>query len=152
MASICCSPPDSVPAAWPRALCKLWKQREHALKVLRLIGARPRQHRAHLEILQYGERRKHLAAFGHLADAEIADPVRFQSADAFVAQHDAALRRAQHAGDGADERGLAGAVGADDRDDRALRDFNRHAVERADVAVGHFKVLNGEHHTASAPR
>ena len=31
-------------------------------------------------------------------------------------------------------------------------DLERHAVERADVAVEHFEVLDGEHHTASAPR
>ena len=142
-----------MPAAWPRALRELWKQREHAFKILRLIGARPRQHRAHLQVLQHGQRRKHLAAFGHLPDAEIADPVRLGNPPMLLSpQHDAALRRAQHAGDGADERGLAGAVGADDRDDRALRHFERHAVERADVAVGHFEVLDGEHHTASAPR
>ena len=75
-----------------------------------------------------------------------------QAADAGVPQHDAAPRRAKHAGDGADERGLAGAVGADDRHDGALRHFERNAVERPDVAVGHFEVLDGEHYTASAPR
>ena len=41
----------------------------------------------------------------------------------------------RHAGDGADERGLAGAVGADDGDDRALVDVERHVVERLRVAV-----------------
>ena len=64
------------------ALRKLRKQREHAIEILRLVGARPRQHRAHLQVLQHGQRRKHLAALRHLADAEIADPVRRQAGDA----------------------------------------------------------------------
>ena len=58
-----------------------------------------------------------------------------------------------HAGDGADERGLAGAVGADDGDDRALGDLERDAVERLRVAVEDIEVLDRQHQaTASAPR
>jgi hypothetical protein len=33
-----------------------------------------------------------------------------------------------------------------------FRHFQRHAVERADVAVGDFEVFDGEHYTASTPR
>ena len=42
-----------------------------------------------------------------------------------------------HAGDGADQRGLAGTIGADNRDDRAFRHLERHAVERLRIAVEH---------------
>jgi hypothetical protein len=60
--------------------------------------------------------------------------------DVGAAKQDAAARRPEHAGDGADQRGLAGAVGADDGDDRAFGDLERHAVERLRVAVEHVEV------------
>ena len=69
-----------------------------------------------------------------------------------IAENNAAARLALHAGDGADERRLAGAVGADNGDDRALFDLKRHAVERLHVAVKHIEVFDAQHHTASAPR
>ena len=76
-----------------------------------------------------------------------------QPRDVGAAKHDAAARRPVHAGDGADERGLAGAVGADDGDDRALVDLERDVVERLRVAVEHVEVLDVQHQsTASAPR
>ena len=68
------------------------------------------------------------------------------------AQRDAAPHGFKHSGDGADERGLACPVRADNGDDRAFGDLQRHVVERADVAIGHFEVFDGEHQSASAPR
>ena len=105
------------------------------------------------EIFGDRERRKHLAAFRHLADAEIADFVARPAGDIEPAEIDVAARRFVHAGDGADERGLAGAVGADDGDDGALLDLERNAVERLGVAVEDVEVFDLEHHaTSSAPR
>jgi hypothetical protein len=48
MASICCSPPDSVPASWSLALGELREHGEHARRSVLRAGARARQHRAHL--------------------------------------------------------------------------------------------------------
>ena len=153
IASICCSPPDSVPAACPARSASTGNSANTRSRFLRASGARARQHRAHVEILGDRERRKHLAAFGHLADAEIADAMAFPAGDVGAAELDAAARRAVHAGDGADQRGLAGAVRADDGDDRALGDLERHVVERLRVAVEHIEVLDAQHQsTASAPR
>ena len=53
-----------------------------------------------------------------------------------------AARRLVHAGDRANQRGLAGAVGADDGDDRALLDLQRNAVERLRVAVEQVEVFD----------
>ena len=53
-----------------------------------------------------------------------------------------------HAGERANERRLAGAIGADDGDDGALLDVERDTVERLGVAVEHVEVFDGEHHTA----
>ena len=129
------------------------EHRQHAIEVLLLAGARPRQHRAHFEVLGDGERREHLAAFRDLPDAEIADAVRRQAGDVGAAQHDAAARRPVHAGDGADQRGLAGAVGADDGDDRALR--RRRARRRRAPARRHGTRRGSRRRassSASAPR
>src|SRR4029079_18087811 len=78
--------------------------------------------------------------------------VRRQTGDVDIAQPDTATRGLQHAGNGADQRCLAGAVGADDSDDGALRHFERHVVERPQVAVADFEVRDGQHQTASTPR
>ena len=50
MASICCSPPDSVPATWVMRSSQAREQREHALQVGgdAAVGA---QERAHHEVL-----------------------------------------------------------------------------------------------------
>src|SRR5207237_10147130 len=88
----------------------------------------------------------------HLADAEIAHAVARPACDVAAAVTDRAARRAQHARDGADERGLARAIGADDRDNRALLHFERNTIERLRVAVEHIDVLYRQHQIASAPR
>jgi hypothetical protein len=57
------------------------------------------------------------------------------------------------AGDGADQRTLARAVGADDGHDLALGDLERHAGQRLGVAVEEVEVLDlekGAHHAGSA--
>ena len=55
-----------------------------------------------------------------------------------------------HPGDGADQRGLARAVGADDGDDLALGDLERDAVERLRVAVEEVEIADGQHHGRAA--
>jgi hypothetical protein len=79
--------------------------------------------------------------------------VAFPSTDLDIAERDASARRPVHAGDGADEGGLAGSVRPDDSNDRPLTDLERHVVERLRVAVKDIEVLDAQHQsTASAPR
>ena len=42
------------------------------------LAARARQQRAHFQVLLHAQRGEHLAPLGHLADAEVADLVRFE--------------------------------------------------------------------------
>src|SRR6185437_6692456 len=91
-----------------------------------------------------------LAALRHLADAEIADAVRRPAGDLPTIEADRTAARPLHAEDGADERALAGAVGADDGDDLAFGDVERNAVERLRVAVEEVDVAQLEH--LSRPR
>ena len=51
IASICCSPPERVPASCRRRSAQAREQREHLVERLRRAGARARQHRAHLQVL-----------------------------------------------------------------------------------------------------
>ena len=136
----------------PLAFGEHRKERKHALAIVFAASARARQQSAHFEIFGDRKRRENLPAFRHLADAEIADAMARPAGDIGRAEQDAPARRPQHAGDGADERSLAGAVGADDGDDRALFDVERYAIERLRVAVEHIEVFHAQHHTASAPR
>ncbi len=59
--------------------------------------------------------------------------------------------RRRQAGDGAQRRRLAGAVGADQRDDLALVDRERDALERLDRAVGGADVLEFEQRRHAQP-
>ena len=73
------------------------------------------------------------------------DLVRREFGDVLTLEADAALLRAEQAGDGAQGGGLARAVAADERDDPTGLDGERHVAQRADGAVADFKVLDGEH-------
>ena len=57
---------------------------------------------------------------------------------------DRALRRPQMAGDHVDERGLAGAVGADDADGLLRRHVERDVARGDDRAEGLFQIAHGE--------
>ena len=103
------------------------KQLVHIARALGRLARAPRpHHRAHREIVgdrqvsgkSAGPRRP-----GRCRDAQMrcARP----AGDVLALEADAAARRALHAGDGADERGLAGAIGADDGDDLARRHLER---------------------------
>ena len=66
-----------------------------------------------------------------------------------VAKNHPAPHLPLHAGERADQRGLAGAVGADDGDDRALFHLERYAVERLQVAVEDVEIFDAEHQALS---
>jgi hypothetical protein len=71
MASICCSPPESVP---PRCLALLQAREEREdlleilVEILQVVEAR-----AHLQVLEHGHAREDAAAFRRLRDAEAGD-------------------------------------------------------------------------------
>ena len=73
MASICCSPPDIVPASWRWRSARRGNIANTSSQRALRAGARARQQGAHLEVLVHAQRREHLAALGDLADAEVAD-------------------------------------------------------------------------------
>src|SRR6185437_8354096 len=101
---------------------------------------------AHFEVLLDAHAREDLPPLRDLADAELADAVRREAGDVLPGEANPSARRPVHPGDGADERGLAGAVRADDGDDLAVGDGKRNTVERLRVAVEEVEPFDLEHH------
>ena len=125
MASICCSPPDIVPAFWFSRSLQAREQLEHALEVLcdlrcRGAGRRPaRGSRARSCAGSTGGPR----ATGEMPSAD--DLLRRQrSRSSSPSKRIVPVARRREAGDRAQRRRLAGPVGADQRDDLALLDLS----------------------------
>ena len=111
------------------------KQGEDARKLRFQIGVAARPG-AEPQIVLDRQRREHLPPFRHLRDAERHPPVRGQSLDRLAVEADRAAGDRLHAGNGAQQRRLAGAVGAEQRHDLAGATSQRDAVQRLDAAVG----------------
>src|SRR4029077_2470496 len=72
---------------------------------------------------------------GNLDDAALHDLVGLQSVDARALERDLSPRTREHTADRAQQRRLARAVHAEQRDDLALTHFEVDAVERLNLAV-----------------
>ena len=138
--SICCWPPDRSAAGSSRR-CAQDREAARAPRSIALarIGSRSRRsiQPATPEVLGDGERREHALAAGHLDDAERGDLVGRGVGDVAAVEDDGAAIGRDDAGDRLQERGLAGAVGAEQGDDLALVDLEVDAEEHLHVAVGH---------------
>ena len=96
------------------------------------IAARVRPHH---EVVEHDHSREEPPSLGRLAYAEAHDLVRLRIRDVAAVEHDAAAGRVHEAGDRAQRRGLPRAVGADERDDLARRNGERHAAQGLHAAV-----------------
>src|SRR5262245_34541548 len=113
------------------------------------LGRRPARDRRK-KVLRHGQIGKHLVALGDEHDAAAGDLVRRQIVDALALERDGALGDArvvdaEEAGDRAQRRRLAGAVGAEQRHDLFRRDGQRDALHGRDGALVHdFQLVDGE--------
>ena len=99
---------------------------------------------AHREVFRDAQQREHLPPFGHVDQPLADDAVGRAALDGFASQPDFALLRVNDAGDGAQQRRLAGPVGAEHRDRASRADVEAHAADRHDRAVEAFQVANFE--------
>ncbi len=76
------------------------------------------------------------------ADADFGDPVRRPRQDALAFHQDVARARLVEPAQAIEERGLAGAVRADQAEDLALMHVERHAIQRNDAAEHDADVAN----------
>jgi hypothetical protein len=102
---------------------------------------------AELEILADRERREDAAASGR-GRAAAHEVVARHAADRRALEEDAARARRDHPRGRGERRRLAGAVGADERDDLARLHLERDAVERLHGPVRDDEVLDDEHQAA----
>ena len=102
------------------ALAQPREEREHALEIGRRSPSRSVRAKApSSRFSQHGHAREDPAALRRLGDAEPHDAIGGQRVDALAVEGDGAAPRPHGAEDRLERRGLAGAVGADQRDDLA---------------------------------
>ena len=120
IASICCSPPESVlPSCRRRSPSR---GNSAIARSSRRCRSAPLCHRLNRPSVRFSSTLsvpKMRRSSGNEGDALAEDAVGRQPADALAVERDRAGRRPQPAHDGAQRRGLAGAVAAEDADDLA---------------------------------
>ena len=90
-------------------------------------------------------------AFGHVGDAGAGDPMRRPTGDVFAVEQDPPRARRDETHDGAHRRGFADPVAAENRRDRAIRQFEIHALQNVAGAVMGIETFDREHQ-ANPPR
>ena len=143
MVSICCSPPDSVPAA-----C-FWRSRQNRKQVeqpVDLLGALAGRQMlaAEIEVLAHRHVGEQFAAFRDIARCRRARSPRPSAprSDRALAADIAGI--GHQPGDGVEQRRLAGAVEPDDGDEFAGVDVDRHVLQRLRLAVLDADLVDGE--------
>jgi hypothetical protein len=104
------------------------------------------------EVLLDGQVREQPASFRHEGDAELDALVGAQPGDVDPVQQHATLGRWMSSGDHPQERGLARAVGTDQRDRRSLVDRDRHIANGGERTVPGNDGLDVEERHARRPR
>ena len=150
MASICCSPPESVPATCFSALLEARKELKDVVeRTGDLAGGAGEA--AHFQIFAHGHLLEHAPALGAERHAQRNHLAGRHADDVLAVKGHLAGARLEQAGDGVERGGLARAVGADEGDDLALVDLEGDALDGVYVAVVDVHVLNFEQaHWASS--
>ena len=145
-------------AGEPRALARLalGEVGKHGVD-LRLghgLATAGAQARRQAQVLFGGERGEDAALFGAIAQAQVRDAVRRPGDRLLAVHHDAAGARAHQAHDGAQQSGAPGAVAAEQRDHRAARHRQVHAVQDVALAVPGVQIadLDGGSHAVTVLR
>ena len=120
------------------------EQAEDTIERGRLRGARTLQDGAHLEVLEHGQVGKHLPALGDMAHAGLADAMARPSRDVGAVEAHAAGGGSLDAMDGADQRALAGSVGAHDGHDFSGRDVDGDAGQGLGIAIVEVEAIDLE--------
>ena len=155
MASICCSPPESVPASWLRRS----RRRGNRLntRCAMLLDACPLAAEAvgaHVQVFVHSEGREYLAPFGRVRDAQVDDLVGGHVTDRAACYPHIPLAGAEQPADGAQDRGFARAVRPNQRHDLPRPHGKRDPLEGMHVSVVGVDVLDFEHritHLATSP-
>ena len=96
------------------------------------------------QVLEHGRVLEQLDVLERAGDAEAGDLVRRAPAEVDAVELDRSRRRRVEPADEVEDRRLAGAVRADQREHLAARDVEGHAVDGADAAEADAEVLDRE--------
>ncbi len=127
--------------------CALLEPRNHRVDLvdfardLLIVIARER---AHQQVFVHRQPGEDAAAFGAQRNAQPDERVRRRPCDVLATVEHAPARRLDEAGQRTERRGLAGAIGADQRDQFAFIDVEVDPFDGADAAVGDFQPLHIE--------
>ena len=97
-----------------------------------------------LQVLADGECREHAAPAGHLGDAEARGGVGVGVGDVSAVEDDGAPDGIEQAADGAQQRGLAGPIGAEQGHDLALLEFQVDTEQHLHLVVGDIELVQRE--------
>ena len=137
IATICCWPPESVPARCPAAGLELGKELVDELVPGGAVSL------GEPEVLVDREPGKDVSVLRDVADPAADDRVRAQSGELLAAEGDAAGTR-HEAEQRPHRRRLADAVSAEERRDPALLDVERHALEDVRLAEVDVQVVDAD--------
>ena len=133
IATICCSPPDSVPASCER---RSMQQREQLVDPVEvLLGAPAAQVGAHLEVLEHRHRREQPAVLRDDREAAADAVARRPRGDVLAVDAHGAVARPDDAEDRLQRRRLARRVAAEQADELARLDRDRQPLQDVDLAV-----------------
>ena len=144
IASICCSPPLSAPPGWSMRSASCGNSASTSSKsqpapTVALAGgrgARGKRAGRQQQVLAHGQRAEDAPALRHDRDAVLRDRVGRPAAQRAALEEDLARARRREARHRPDQRGLAHAVAAEDRGDRALAaELEVEALQHVAVAV-----------------
>ena len=152
MASICCWPPLSTPARLGVAPSAPGNSSNTPSMRSPCCFAQPLRIAAELEIFLHGHLRENVAAFRDMRQSELRKLVRFKSRDILSGEKDAPGRDVDQPRNRPQQRGLADAVPAEQRDDLAWADIERAIPDHLDVAVADIDVLHRQQVQTSWPR
>ena len=144
--SICCSPPDSVPAATLRRSAR----RGNASNVASMPRStaersRPCVKREEPKVLDDCQRREDRPAPGHLCDPELQSSLGVDVRDVGAPVAHAAPRREAETRDDPEQGGLPRAVRPEQRDHLAVVDGEGHVEEHLQLSVGEVDAAAREH-------
>ncbi len=135
---------------FPRRLRPLLAQdRKQLVDPLQRLGPRrprPGQVAAQFQVLLDSHLGEKPASLGHQGDPPFTEPVRAHARHVGAIEAKLSLPRAQHPGDRVDERCLAGAVGADDRNDLPGIDVDGDVPDGGRVAIADMQVADFKQH------
>ena len=125
---------------------------KHRLDIDPDRGCVAAQKRPHFQVLPHRHAREQPFAFRHVDQAALQTLARGDRIDPLAVETHLTRGQRCQPGYGAQARGLAGAVGADQSDGLAVVDRQRHAVQHAGGAVRDHDVTNLKQHLRRPPR